>query len=466
VIIYIIAIIIYLIFLFGLSFFLKRKIKTAEDFLLARRKLTAPVLIMTLVATWIGSGSIFGSADLAYHHGYASLWGSVGAWVAIILMYFIADKIRATEKFTIPEILESHYGQTAKNLASIITIISYTTIVSYQFKGGGRIVEIISNGAISLETGIIITAFFVISYTFLAGLVSAAYADIVNGILMIVGFALTLPFIFKAVGGVSYVFQTVRESGQLSLFGNMSPREAFSYFIPMFLLLLSNANMYQRFFAAKDGKEAKKAVMGWITGTVIIDTLIVTIAIAGSVVIVGLNVPQSETIILRVATELIPPSIGVLLIGATVAIIISTADSFLLVPASNIANDLYRKIIKCEANDNRVLLASKIAVIIVGIMAYLLAQFFPRILKAAFAAFTIYGASITPALISSFFWKRVGKHGAIFSIIGGSLITIIWEILIKIKHGSLPLGVEAIYPAFIVSLLGLFIGVIFFPNNS
>jgi len=103
------------------------------------------------------------------------------------------------------------------------------------------------------------------------------------------------------------------------------------------------------------------------------------------------------------------------------------------------------------------ILYSRLTVIILGLISYFLISFFPRILDAAYAAYTVYGAGITPALMAVFFWKRATVSGGVLSILGGTTVTVIWEIINKIQ-GHLPFGIPAIYPALICSLI-LLIGV-------
>ncbi|NOR53820.1 MAG: sodium:solute symporter family protein, partial [Candidatus Aminicenantes bacterium] len=181
---YLITIFIYLLILFVFGLYLTKRLKKKEDFLVAGRTLTAPVLVGTLLATWMGSGDIFSVSDLSYNHGYSSLIGSAGGWVGIIIVFFIAGRVRAFGQFTVPDILEARYNKWARILATITTIIAYVTIVSYQFRGGGWVLNIITEGKISIDTGIIIVALFVITYTMLAGMISVAYLDIFNGIIM------------------------------------------------------------------------------------------------------------------------------------------------------------------------------------------------------------------------------------------------------------------------------------------
>jgi Na+/proline symporter len=103
----------------------------------AGRNLSAKVLVGTLLATWIGSGSIIGGAGLAFDRGFSALWFSVGAWAAIVVLYMVAGRARNLAQFTVPDMLEMRYNKYARALGTLVTVIAYTAIVSYQFRAGG-----------------------------------------------------------------------------------------------------------------------------------------------------------------------------------------------------------------------------------------------------------------------------------------------------------------------------------------
>lgn len=456
---YLLTIFVYFVFLFFIGLRLTRRLKSKEDFLVAGRTLTAPVLVGTLLCTWIGSGDIFSVSDLSYNHGYSSLIGSGGGWLGIIIVYFIAGRVRSFGQFTVPDIMEARYNKWARILATITTIIAYVTIVSYQFRGGGWVLNIITEGRISIKTGIIVVAIFVITYTLLAGMISVAYLDIFNGLIMIGGIFLALPFLIHHVGGMEYIVANVTPRSH-PILGNMSLVQAMGYFVPTFLLALGNGNMYQRFFSAKNENEAKKSVIGWILGVIFLGVTLQSLAVVGSSYFTGLEAKEAGKIILLVAHKGVPVAVGCALLAAIVAIIISTANSFLLVPATNVIRDIYQRFINPDLEDKRMILYSRLFVILLGVISYSLISFFPRILDAAYASYTVYGAGITPALVAVFFWKRATVAGGVLSILGGMATTLIWEIINKIQ-GHVPFGVPAVYPALICSLV-LLIGVSLF----
>ena len=461
---YLATILVYLVILFVFGLRISKRLKRKEDFLVAGRTLTAPILVGTLLASWIGSGDIFSVSDLSYNHGYSSLIGSAGGWLGIIIVFFIAARVRRFGQFTVPDILEVRYNKWARILATITTIVAYVTIVSYQFRGGGWVLNIITDGRLSEKQGMIIVAVFVISYTLLAGMLSVAYLDIFNGLIMIFGIFLALPFLIQHVGGLDYIVANVtpREN---SFLGNMTWIQAMGYFVPTFLLALGNGNMYQRFFSAKNEREAKRSVIGWVIGVILLGLVLQSLAVVGSSYFKGLTGSESGKIILLVAHKGVPVFVGCALMAAITAVIISTANGFLLVPATNVIRDVYQRFIDPDLSDKKMILYSRMTVIVLGVIAYSLITFFPRILDAAYAAYTVYGAGITPALVAVFFWKRATAAGGVLSMIGGLGTTVIWEIANKI-FGHPPLGIPAIYPALAMSLFLLIFVSLFTPKPS
>src|SRR5450755_1899553 len=159
-----------------------KKTKTKADYLVAGRSLPAFVLVFTLLSSWIGSGSLLAGVENAYKHGFPALWQAAGGWAGLLLIYFIAPRARKFAQFTIPDLLEARYNQTARVLGVIAVLFTYTAITSYQFIGGGDILHLIFP-SISAIHGRVIIAAFVIVLTAIAGMSSVAYTDLAIGLL-------------------------------------------------------------------------------------------------------------------------------------------------------------------------------------------------------------------------------------------------------------------------------------------
>src|ERR1700735_5056157 len=150
-------------------------VKTKDDYLVAGRSLPAFVLVLTLLTSWIGAGSLFAGAENAYKNGFAALWQPAGGWLGLLLIYFIAPRARKFAQFTLPDLLEARYNQTARVLGTIAILFAYVGITSYQFKGGGNVLHLIFPDMVTPELGTYIIAVFVIVTTALAGMSSVGY---------------------------------------------------------------------------------------------------------------------------------------------------------------------------------------------------------------------------------------------------------------------------------------------------
>src|SRR5947209_19518147 len=111
--------------LLGTALVRSRGIKNRADFLVADRKLPWPVLIFTLLSSWIGAGSLFAGGENAYRNGFAALWQPAGGWVGLVVISLIAGRARRFAQFTVPDLLESRYNTTARGFATVAIVISY-----------------------------------------------------------------------------------------------------------------------------------------------------------------------------------------------------------------------------------------------------------------------------------------------------------------------------------------------------
>lgn len=429
--------------LLGTALVRSRGVKGQTDFLVAGRQLTWPVLVFTLLSSWIGAGSLFAGGENAYRNGFAALWQPAGGWIGLILVAAIAGRARRFAQFTVPDLLETRYNVTARVLATAAIVISYTMIVSYQFKGGGDILHLIFP-SIDKTTGMHVIAAFVILFTALAGMASVAYLDLIIGLLVTCIALVAVPMLLSEAGG----WQTVRANLPANHFTVMGPltfAQALQFLLPTMLLLIGNQGMYQKFFSARSERDARVAVFGWILGTVILETAIITIAVIGSS---QFHPENAREIIPATARLGLPPLAGALLLGGIFAKVISTGNNFLFSPASNLIHDVYKRFINPQAGERRTLVISRLLVIALGIAALLQGAYFESILKAALYAYTVYGAAVTPSVMAVFFWRRANASGAVASILMGTLVTVGWN-LAGVQ------SVDAIYPALLVSLVGL-----------
>ncbi|NQT81757.1 sodium:solute symporter family protein [bacterium] len=583
--IYLIAIFAYLFFLTGIAVYKSREVKTQADFSVAGRSLPPWIMVCTMLAVWIGTGSIVGTAGQAYRDGMAALILPVGIFIGMILLSQIAAKARSLEAYSVPEIIGTRYGSAARLLAVIALVIAYMVIVSYQFNAGGMVLEVIagkkdpvaiqvndeltkfqvkkgylefqpdenwkgsatatfnvkegdtwsssaktftidvlppkdilpakekiekqkiknytaikennfarviiegydahvsnktklyrvaslpehgklvlSEPKLTARKATVIAAVFVIAYTMLAGLLSLAFTDIVTGTIITVSMVVAFPVLLYKAGGFSGMqaaFAAMGDRAQhMQFWGVYSTTTLVNYCLPVFLLVMGDANQYQRIFASKDARGAKRAVTIMIFVALAVELLIIAAAwVAASMI------PDPENgryVLIYAAKHFMPLILGTLFLVTVVGIIISTADSFLLVPATTFIKDIYLTYINPRAKEKRIVFLSRLLVLVFGIIAYLVSLAFAEsktVFQKALYAYTVYGSAITPCLVAALFWKGATKQGAIASIASGTLVTLAWEETGFIR-GLLPAsisGLDAVLPAITISVAALII---------
>ena len=581
--IYLIAIFVYLFILTGIGIYKSRQVKTQEDFTVAGRTLSPWIMVCTMLAVWIGTGSIVGNAGKTYEVGMAALFLPLGTFVGMILLSLIATRARNIEALSVPEIIGRRFGNTARLLAVVALVIAYMVIVSYQFNAGGMVLEVITGkkekvaldvgnnltknqvrkgyfhyeppqdwtgtaeikfhvkkkgsdewsespetftvhvvrateiasakslaemlkntsvikentftrmivkgydssfkkheeiyriaakpneGAIYLhepkltaERATIIAAIFIVAYTMLAGLLSLAFADIVTGIIITVTLLIAFPVLLIKAGGFSGMLTSFAAMGDrpdhMKLIGVFSAADYINFLLPVFLLVLGDANQYQRIFASKNAKGARTAVIVMIFLALLIEELIIAEAwFAGSMT------PDPENgryILIYAARHFMPLAMGIIFMITVVGIIISTADSFLLVPSTTFIKDIYLNCINPKASEKRIVFMSRLMVLTFGIIAWLVSRVFSEsttVFEKALYAFTVYGSAITPCLVAALFWKRATKAGAIASILAGTVTTLLWEEVIKAHIPAEIAKLDAVLPAITLSVICLIV---------
>ena len=459
--------VVYLLALVGLGALKARRVRTQEDFSLAGRGLGAAVLTGTLLATWIGTGSVFGNAQKAFEDGLAAWILPLSSATGIVVLVLLAARLRGSERFTIQDILEERFGVTARILGTLVLLAGYLIIVSYQYRAGAAVVERVLP-ELGHAQAIGLVAAFVIAYTALAGMFSVAYTDLANGVLMIAGLGTALVLLLGELGGVGELVEALPE-GHAEPFAYGGAR-VISYLLPAFLLILGDANLYQRFFSARDPRTATRSAAGMFFGVLLLDWLIIGVALCGLALVSRgtLAAPENPAhVIVHLAFEALPPVLGALLSATVVAVVVSTADSYLLSPASSVVRDIHQRFLRPEASDRELVLASRGVVVVLGLIALGLAFTSDRFFEVALFAYTLYGAAITPPLLAALFWRGATPAGAVTSMLTGLVVASSWEFFLRevVVDATLDAGLEgtaeflsrldAALPAVLVSVLAL-----------
>ncbi|MGA3345600.1 MAG: sodium:solute symporter family protein [Terracidiphilus sp.] len=477
---YVVVLAVIVVVLLGVALYRTSQVKTKADYLVAGRSLPAFVLVLTLLTSWIGAGSLFAGAENAYKNGFAALWQPAGGWLGLLLIYFLAPRARKFAQFTLPDLLEVRYNQTARVLGTIAILFAYIGITSYQFRGGGDVLHLIFPDTVTPLLGTYIIAVFVIATTALAGMSSVVHMDTVVGSLVTGICIIAAPYLFLQAGGWAGLHASLPPQ-YFEVLGNyrLSPEHvrqsagmgvirALEFLVPTMLLMLGNQVMYQKFFSAKSEKDARVSVVGWILGTLLLETLIVAIAVFGRALYpTGEVALHPREIIPYTARHGLPAFMGAVLLGAVFAKVISTASNYLFSPASNLVEDVFVRYISPGASNKRILIASRLAVVLLGCWALYQAVYAESILKKMLWAYTIYSAALTPVVLAAFFSKRVTGWGAVAAIGTGTVVTLAWDLPgVKGVFPHLLADRDAIFPALFAAVTAMIVVSLFTAKPS
>jgi len=427
---YIIAIAIYLsaLMIYGLVL-ARKKVKTTDDMITGGRKIPFIILVGSLLATWCGGGGITGSAGIIYSGGpFVGAIAFAAPPIGIILLYFIAGRVRSSNKVTVPEIMEARYGTAAGVLAALCVMLAYVGVLATQLKAAANIIVLFcstSGVEVSIGTALVICSIIVLIITICGGIVSVAYSDAVSALLMLGGFAIAVPILSSVASSTG----ATMPAAKATFTGGMSVPTLLGYFIPSIALILGDQNMLQRFASAKDDTEAKKSNIGMFIGEMAVIVLTIAIVTQACKLYVDPELDVPSNVIFQLTVDYLPFVFGAIMVCACMAFIVTTADSYLLSSSTNLVNDIYAKFFNKKATDAQKMMVLRLTMVVFTVLAVALTLYFPTVLALQMTAYTMYGAAITPAILFALFSKKVTPAGGIAGIIAGGAMTIIWTLM-------------------------------------
>lgn len=417
----------YFIIMLAVGLFSRRKSKRADDFFVAGRKSSSPLIVGSLLATIIGSSATLGMAGLGFKQGLTGAWwllvGSIGL---VFLGLFFARKVRKLALYTLPELVEKQYGQRVALAASILIVVSWLGIIAAQIIGAGKIMSILGVGNPNVWM-VIFTAVFV-TYTVLGGQHAIIRTDFLQSLVIFAGIFASLFLFLDRLGGWGGLM-------------NSLPAERFSFPLsPQFdgaalatLLLLVGLtyvvgpDMYSRIFCARDDKAARTAIL-W--------TALLIIPLAFAVAIIGMGAAvmfpdiTPEQAFPTVISELFSPLLSGIVLAALLCAVMSSADTTLLSASTILTVDIIGRF-KPTENPENVLPRSRWAIILLGICALVIALMLDGIISALLFAYTVYASGVIVPVIFGFFRNRlkVTPAGAMAALVGGGTAGLLSKLL-------------------------------------
>ena len=458
----------------GIFFFLKNRHK--EDYYVGNREMKAVHVGLSVVATDVGGGFSIGLGGVGFMMGLAGSWllftGLIGAWFSAV---FIIPRIKKLDRkhnmLTYPDFLRFRFNKKVALVAAIISGIGYLGFTGAQILAGAKLASatIFSNAPLGFSPmtfSLLVIAVITISYTVIGGLKAVIYTDTIQWIVLLGGLLLiTLPVAISKIGGFA-ALQSKLPSSFFS-FTNISSTKFINWMITIIPIWLIGMTLYQRIFACRDEKEAKKA--WYIAGFFEYPVMAFTGVILGMCARVAFPGAESEMAMPMMISKILPVGITGIVIAAYFSAIMSTADSCLMASSGNFVNDVIQRLMGKRLSEKGNLKLSMLATLAIGVLSVLLAALFSTVLDAILYAYSFMVSGLFIPTLGAYFWKRSSSFGALASMIAGGTVTL--SLIILKAEKKLPelfskIGLDPIVYGILISLIVFIAGSLLIPDAN
>ena len=447
----------YIIILFCISWYSTKLSKASGviGYLLAGRGLPFYIVAVMIAGIAIGGVSTVGVAESAYTNGisagmYNAAWG-VGA---ILVGVIAAARYRQMNITTIPELFERYYGKPGQIVAVIGQIIILIVIISLQYVAGGAILTSLLPEYFSFSTGMLTTAAVFVGIALIGGYWAAGLSNLINVIIIYIGVIAGVVVSITSFGGFSNLISELPQGKPwFDPVAGVGLAMIIAWFIIMFTTIFSTQAVVQVSFASKDAKTARR---GFILGGLLILPIGFLSAIFGIVAAAKFPGLENSAMALPKVVMSFNPFIAGLTLAGLWAADVSTAVGLLLGGATLIVRDIWKSFLQPKISKKKELIVSRIVVLGVSIITYILATSVVGILKTLLLGLSLTTSYTVILLFSMFTPKLCKKSAALWTLVVGIVILALWQFVPSVRIVSHPIYLEWIFCVATFLLVGTF----------
>jgi solute:Na+ symporter, SSS family len=441
--------VLYMLSMLGVGVYYLKKNKSQEDYYVGGRQMTSVHIGLSVVATDVGGGFSIGLGGLGFLIGLSGSWmlftGLIGAWLsAVLLIPRIYPLAKKHNFLSFPEVLNHYYNRKVALIAGIISLIGYIGFTSSQVLAGAKLAAA-TFPSITILDAVLFMGIIVIGYTVLGGLKAVIYTDTIQWIILMFGLiCIGIPLGFVKVGGWEAI-QRYLPSSFLS-FTNVSFVQILNWFITIVPIWFVGMTLYQRIYASKDEKTAKKAwFMAGLFEWPIMAFMGIALGLLGRVayeqgMFTEFGYAPGSPIDAEIGLPLLlahifPIGLMGLLMSSYFSAIMSTADSCLMAASGNFTTDILR----LSSNNPKSIRYSQLATLVIGVLAIILATMMQNVLELMLYSYAFMISGLFVPVLGTMFLKNPSSQAALLSMLLGGGTTLVL-ILTEMK---LPFGLDA-----------------------
>jgi len=443
------------------AFFSTKKQKSETDFLMGNRSLNFWLTALSAHASDMSSWLFLAYPAMIFANGLFEAWAAIGLTSFMFLnWHFIAPRIRylteQSNSLTLNSYFETRFGDTSgaiRILSGAMSVLFFTVYISAGLVGLGVLVESLFN--LNYLIGITLGLTIVVVYVFAGGYKTVAYIDLFQGFFLL-GVIVFIPlYLLYSIGGMGPVMQVVEDKHlSTSLIPNFFPTTIWGILMTTLtwgLGYFGQPHIITKFMGIQkvsDMYKAKYLGISWQAIALTSATLIGLISIYHF----PEGVVDAQQVSLDLVKDTLPPVFAGLVLCAIVAATTNVMAAQILVVASNLSEDFYKKIIRKHATPKELLAVSRTSVVLVGILAFIIAFFkIASIYNLVLYAWSGLGASFGPLLLLSLYSKSINKYGAFAGIFIGGATAILTDLFAKDNQFE----ISSMVAGFVLSIIAI-----------
>jgi solute:Na+ symporter, SSS family len=402
-------------------FFIKKSIRSYEEYTLANRSLGYFFMFFTYFSTWISGATIIGLATVAFEWGMYQYWFIAVTYImGGISGPIFLSRIRRINVYTVGDFFALRFPGREKSirlLVAISMICRNISIVGAQFITIAFFISIGFN--INFNHTLIIIAVFIITYTAMSGLWGVAGTDIFQGIIQLIGIPLLLFYIIKSAGGIQEIasfYELIDGSYYLNIFAstNKTTEIFFLLLAPGLFFIIEDQSTWQRIISAKSEKVAYWGYIAPVGAALIWVLVPCFIGVFSKPIFPNFT---AYPIALMDFIFSLPQTAVVIIIFAIVSACYSTCDSYLLASGIIFSRDIIQKVFNRNTDESNQILMTRIGIVLCGLLSLYAGMRVYDILELYMLGAYIGGSILTIPYLFAWFSKRMNEVGLITGIL-------------------------------------------------
>ena len=414
-----VIIVLYMIGMLFVGVWFVKRIKNTGDYYVAGRTLGPFVLTATVCASIIGGSAMMGRAGIAYTTGFKAVMTAIPYLIGMFIFSAIAGRIQEVG-FTrninsIPELFNYRFNSTARCILAFMIVFTMMGTVAAQVTATATIIKMLGNEfGISYEAGALAATLIFIIYTAASGLFGVVYTDVLQFFMLIIFVYILIPFSsIRYLGGFSSFWQNLDKSYLVPHINGSILGDIVTYLV----FTLAGAEMWQRAFAAKSKKAATQG-MFWGTSIYMVTiALVFFMGLAGRQILpdVVASYGSSDAVITGLA------------LAGILSVMMSTADSYLLVSVQTFVHDLGKNFMP-EMTEKHEILMSRVMSVVLAMGALIIALYIKNAYNVLMLPWSFYAAAAGLPSLAALYWKKATSQGIISAMTGGFVVCVGWKL--------------------------------------